>query len=1183
MKIVAWFKELSRKDVAIAGGKGANLGEMMNNGVPVPDGFVVTSEAYADFIEKSGLSSKIAKTLLDLNVEDSAKLKSVSKMIKKEVIESKMPDETAKAILYSYKKLCDANGGKEVYVAVRSSATAEDLPEASFAGQQATFLNVKGEDALLKAVKGCWASLFEARSIYYRVQKGFDHNLVKIAVPVQLMVQSEKSGILFTVNPITNEFNQMSIEAAFGLGETVVSGSVTPDRYLVNKTTFEIENKSIAKQEWMLAKVNEKDQKVNLPEEKQKLQKLSDAEIVALAKLGKNIENHYNFPQDIEWAIENNKIYIVQSRPITTFKKKVPDKTIKASEAKQIIRGLGASPGLAVGFVKIIPSPDHISKLNPSEILVAKMTTPDYVPAMKRAAAIVTDEGGTTCFTGETKLLTNLGFKTMLEVNKLVNEGKKIKVLSVDEKTLKSEWKPVIRAFKRKGEVWSISISQRGSTRQNKINITYDHKMLTFIDRKLQERKLYELLKLEEAVCAVDHIPKPEMSVNEGNLAYLVGALFTDGYFQSNNRRGRVIFTQKRTPEKLEFINAVKANFEEFFGYGFTSERDKISSGLLSRTGETIVGTATDYICSKKEPADLLLWLDKNLCYWISTLDNDSLLNFLAGVVDGDGSFDVNVGKRINIYAGDENLVQAIVIACMRLGISPQISVQRGTCYNIQILEKIDEIFQRCHRIKGKSKTKELGTKLFAAKQILGDIIEKANYKGRIKPYVDGNHLIDSNKVEKYILPMLDDTEKKELNTIIHSDLRMLRACKDAEIGENDVYNIEVEKNHNYVVFTSMYTPLLVRNCHAAIVSRELGIPCVVGTKEGTSKLSDGQMVTVDADHGIIYEGRVELGETMEKQKAEPTVAPISKTVTGTKIYVNLGQPELAVPISKKSADGVGLLRAEFMMAGIGIHPRKIVEEGRQTEYVEKLAENLRTVCAAFYPRPVVYRFTDFKSNEYKNLEGGVQYEMNEANPMMGYRGCARYIAEPDIFKMEIDAIKKTREEAGMKNLHVMIPMVRTEEEVKQCTEMMSKFGLDPKQKDFQVWVMAEVPSVVYLLHEYVKYGIKGVSIGSNDLTQFTLALDRDSPTIAWEFDERNPAVMESIRQIIAKCRELNITCSICGQAPSVYPEVTEKLVEWGITSISVNPDMVEKARDMVASTEQKLILRKLSELQSKL
>lgn len=766
MKVVVWFKELTRKDIPVAGGKGANLGELTNAGIPVPDGFVVTSDSYFEFITNTGLDKKASKMLSDLNVEDSTKLKSVSKEIKKEILESKMPDHIAKDIVQAYQKLCDIAGGKEAFVAVRSSATAEDLPEASFAGQQATFLNVKGEEALLKAVKGCWASLFEARSIYYRVQKGFDHTVVKIAVPVQLMVQSEKSGVMFTVDPITNDQNIISIEAAFGLGETVVSGSVTPDRYLVNKTGFNIVSRNIAKQDWMLTKVNERDQKVNIPTEKQSVQKLSDDEIIQLASIGRRIEEHYNFPQDIEWAIEGKTIYIVQSRPITTLKK-MPEKVMKASEAKQLLRGFGASPGIAVGFVRIVPDPKDIAKVKEGEILVAKMTTPDYVPAMKRAVAIVTDEGGVTC--------------------------------------------------------------------------------------------------------------------------------------------------------------------------------------------------------------------------------------------------------------------------------------------------------------------------------------------------------------------------------------------------------------------------------HAAIVSRELGIPCVVGTKEATAKLSNGQMITVDSNHGIVYDGRVDLGgETADKEKASVVATAPAKVITGTKIYVNLGEPELAEMVSKKPADGVGLLRAEFMIAGIGTHPKKMIELGKQQEFIDRLSEDLRTFCSAFYPRPVVYRFTDFKSNEYKNLEGGRQYETDEANPMMGYRGCARYVKDQDVFKMEIDAIKKTRVEFGLTNLHVMIPMVRTEEELAVCMDLMAKFGLDPKQKDFNVWVMAEVPSVVYLLPRYVKYGIKGVSIGSNDLTQFTLALDRDSPTIAWQFDERNPAVMESIHKIIQTCRELGITCSICGQAPSVYPEVTEKLVEWGITSISVNPDVVERTRELVASTEQKLILKKLADLSEK-
>lgn len=305
-------------------------------------------------------------------------------------------------------------------------------------------------------------------------------------------------------------------------------------------------------------------------------------------------------------------------------------------------------------------------------------------------------------------------------------------------------------------------------------------------------------------------------------------------------------------------------------------------------------------------------------------------------------------------------------------------------------------------------------------------------------------------------------------------------------------------------------------------------------------------------------------------------------TVTGTKIYVNLAEKDLANKVAKYDVDGVGLLRAEFMMADIGEHPRKVIEEGREDEYVDKLAEGLRTFASAFYPRPVVYRTSDFKTNEYRSLKGGEKYEPVESNPMMGYRGCARYIAEPDTFKLELRAIKKVREEMGLKNLWVMLPFVRRIGELRAIKEMLKEVGIH-RTRDFKLWIMCEVPSTVIQIDEFCEEGIDGVSIGSNDLTQLTLGIDRDNETLAKGFDERNTAVLRSIRHVIKVCKKYGVTVSLCGQAPSVYPDFAEKLVEFGITSMSVNPDVVDRTRHIVAGAEKKVMLKRLELLVEKM
>ncbi len=769
---ILWFSDIGKSDIAQVGGKGANLGELVKAGIPVPNGFCVTAQAYYYFFEKSGLKSKLQKLLSGLNPEDNKKLNSVSREIKKSILAAKMPADLVTQIKEAYVKL----GG--LSVAVRSSATAEDLPEASFAGQQATFLNMHGPEKVVEAVQKCYASLFEARAIYYRIVQKYDHLKVGLSVPVQNMVASEQSGIMFTVDPVSQNADQLVIEAGYGLGEAVVSGSITPDRYAVDKKTKQIANKEVNEQTWQIVKsYPQGDKHVNIPKEKQKEQKITDDEILKLAEIGIKIEEHYGKPQDTEWAIQAGKVFFVQSRPITTLGKQSADDgqqseastassqpqtgDIDESKAEVILKGATASLGSAFGTVKIIHKPTEIDKVLEGDILVTEMTTPDYVPAMRKAKAIITDVGG--------------------------------------------------------------------------------------------------------------------------------------------------------------------------------------------------------------------------------------------------------------------------------------------------------------------------------------------------------------------------------------------------------------------------------RTCHAAIVSRELGIPCVVGTGTATSTLKTGQVVTVDGAKGLVYKGKVESKATPEEINPASRTASGSQIaeevpITGTKVYVNLGEPSMAEEIAKLPVDGVGLLRAEFMIAELGEHPKAMVEDGRGEEYVKKITEGMRTIAAAFAPRPVVYRATDFKTNEYRGLKGGEKFEPVEDNPMIGYRGASRYIAEPDMFALELKAMKNVRETYDLKNLWIMIPFVRTVNEMETVMKMVADSGLK-QGSDFKIWMMCEVPSNVILLEKFLALGIDGISIGSNDLTQLTLGVDRDNQTLAKTFDERDEAVSLCIQYVIKTCRKHNVTVSICGQAPSVYPEVTEMMVKTGTTSVSVTPDMILQTRKVIASVEKRLML----------
>lgn len=804
-KFVVWFNEVDKEDITLVGGKGANLGEMTKAGIPVPPGFIVTASAYFYFLQKNNLKSKIKNALASCDVNDPRQLDHASKTIQKIILSAKIPKEISQAIidyyfrlnqiyddtvLYHYKqvqkkKIIDkikngfAQSLKKVkkftelpLVAVRSSATAEDLPEASFAGQQETFLNIEGEANLIESVRKCWASLFEPRAIFYRQEHNFDHFKVGIAVPVQKMIQSETSGVMFTVDPLTNNKITIVIEAIFGLGELIVQGTITPDHYKINKQSLKIFEKQIAPQEKMLKLQKSRNILKTIPKKLQKNQKLTDRQITEIAIWGKKIEKHYYFPQDIEWAVENGHIYILQTRPITTINEKLKIENGKLQskiekELKIFLSGTGASPGIATGPVKIIQSSKELHKIKPGDVLVAEMTNPSYVPVMKKAVAIITDKGGQTS--------------------------------------------------------------------------------------------------------------------------------------------------------------------------------------------------------------------------------------------------------------------------------------------------------------------------------------------------------------------------------------------------------------------------------HAAIVSRELGIPCIVGAKNAVKKLKNGLVITVNGSTGKVYKGGYLNNKIISRYSNKSMNPPagrqisnilnISHIKTATKLYLNLAEPDLSKELSQRNVDGIGLLRAEFILAKIGRHPKQFIKERTQKLFVKNLSENIKKIAHNFYPKPVVYRATDFKTNEYRDLKYGRLYEPEEPNPMLGFRGAFRYISNDDIFNLELQAIKIIRNKYNLKNLWLMIPFVHTVRELIEVKSLIYLAGLR-RSSSFKIWMMVEIPSNVILLEKFIEAGIDGVSIGSNDLTMLILGVDRDNSEVASVYNEQDPAVLWCLEKVIKICHQYKITSSICGQAPSEYPELVEKLVKWGITSISVNADAIERTREIIYEAEKKLVVK---------
>lgn len=782
-KYIKWFNEIDKNDIPTVGGKGANLGELTQKGLDVPPGFCITAGAYVHFIDFAELDDVIRELIRGLDEENSDMLQGVSKAIQNRINSGEIPEDLKNEIIGAYREFSEKINLSNPEVAVRSSATAEDLPEASFAGQQDTYLHISGEEELIKYVRKCWASLWTARAIYYRVKQDFEHFDVSLSVVIQKMVNSEKSGVMFTANPVNSNTNEMMINASWGLGEAVVSGTVTPDEYLVDKKSKTVTEKHIAEKNIMVVKrqdgVGTEEIKIAdyLGEDKVNDQCLTDEEIMTLINYGIKIEEMYGSHQDIEWGFDKDtkKLYILQSRPITTLKGDKEMKEIKEQkELKMLVRGLPASPGIGRGKVRNIKDISEIGRVEDGDILVTVMTNPDMVPAMRKAAAVVTDDGG--------------------------------------------------------------------------------------------------------------------------------------------------------------------------------------------------------------------------------------------------------------------------------------------------------------------------------------------------------------------------------------------------------------------------------RTCHAAIVSRELGIPCIVGAKNASQILVEGLEITVDASRGVVYEGLVLEEEKKEKEDMTKgtgggfneamlhQLAPI----TATKIYMNLGEPSLIGRYKHLPLDGIGLMRTEFIFTNmIGAHPMYLVKTGQGQLLIDKMAEGIQMVAGEIYPRPVVVRLSDFRTNEFRGLKGGDEVEPIEANPMIGWRGVSRYISPEyeEGFRLECRALRKVRDEFGLNNVYAMLPFVRTTWELKNVKKIMAEEGL-VQDKNFKIWIMAEVPSVVFEAEEFAQM-VDGFSIGSNDLTQLVMGADRDSGILnnMGYFDERNEAVKRAISILIKAAHKYGKTISICGQGPSQYPEFAEFLVEEGIDSMSVNPDTVAYTRRLVASVEQKIMLRKLRNL----
>lgn len=732
------------EDAPTVGGKAANLGELRRSNFPVPPGFVITTAGYLDAMDASGLR-------VDLKSGELPSTRSAEDAVAASVV----PKALQEQIIDGYRAL----GPSGTRVAVRSSAPAEDASDTSYAGIHESFTNVAGDEGLIDAVRRCWASLWSDRALSYRNLQGVEDE-PSLAVVVQLMVESDQSGVVFTADPRTGARDRIVIEAATGLGEVVVGGQVEPDTYVVSKPGFDIIDVHIGSQAFAISLAEGTEKASEIPLAQREHQVLTDDQIHQLAALAAAVEEHYRRPQDLEFAYSGGQLWLVQTRPITTLSEH-PDAPAEAQhdageKTHVLAQGLGAGPGTASGRVRVLRSVADGRDLVDGEILVAPMTRPDWLPVLRRAAAIVTDGGGITC--------------------------------------------------------------------------------------------------------------------------------------------------------------------------------------------------------------------------------------------------------------------------------------------------------------------------------------------------------------------------------------------------------------------------------HAAIVGRELGRPVVVGTRTATKDLADGTLITVDGTAGtVIAADSVTADSSKNATTTMPRTMSTPRSATATSVYVNLATPEAAERTADTDVDGVGLLRAEFLIMDAleGLHPHTMIARGLHGEYVAKMSSALSRIAAAFGARPVIYRTIDLRTNEFAHLEGG-DIEHHEDNPMIGYRGCFRYVREPELFALDLDVIAETRK--NYPNVHLMIPFVRTEWELARCLAQLDAHPLGADHRMLR-WVMAEIPSVAHWIPRYAAMGIDGVSIGTNDLTQLVLGVDRDSEICQELFDTMDPAVLETIDTIIERATLAGMTTSLCGQAVSTNPTLAEHLVRQGITSVSVTPDAVDTARHAIAVAERRIIL----------
>jgi phosphoenolpyruvate synthase/pyruvate phosphate dikinase len=1040
--------------------------------------------------------------------------------------------------------------------------TAEDL-KALVAEFKAEIRKRKGIDlpedpygqlwGAIGAVFGSWEN---PRAITYRKLNGIPGDW-GTAVTVQAMVFGNlgddcATGVAFTRDPSTGERRFFGEYLRNAQGEDVVAGTRTPQ--------------PVAKKPGALF-----DSSTTLEAE----MPVAYAELVTVYQ---KLEAHFRDMQDIEFTIQRGKLWLLQTRTgkrtaramVRIAVEMVKEGLISRDEAilrldakkldellhpmldpkaprKVIARGLPASPGAAVGKVVFHADEAEEMKAKGEKVILVRLeTSPEDIHGMHAAQGILTARGGMTCVAGETRVLTDRGLLRAEEAFARIEEGERLRILSFDARAMRSVWRDVIAAGRRPAQVVSVSVSQTGRVDENVLRLTADHKMYALDQRKLVKVPLADLLAREDFVTVLSHLPGLLQSATTPALAYVAGAVLSDGYINLRETKGSVTFVQKPTPEKADFILAVERCFEQAFSTPFSYVRERETVAVLK--GRTIREQVEDRICFRREPAQRLAEIRGDLVGWVLTLDRTALLHFLAGYIDGDGTYAEEssaVRLQISVSAAKPGMIEGVVMACLRLGIVPQVTSNRDN-WTIQIAEQVEDIVAYTHRVRPEIPARGYASRCLAVRGLFSDILEHVNFMGRVREGLKRNIMFGADKIERDLLPLCPPGAYHELKSVLDAPLRSFRAKQVGGAEPATVYNFEVDATDEidkcFVVFTSRFTPVLVSNSHAAVVARGMGKCCVAGcsdvhidygrgemwvnTPSGKVSVRKGDVLSLDGGKGEVILGAVPFTAPALDEDYRTVMAWVDES-RRLGVRTNADTPVDAATARSYGAEGIGLCRTEHMFFDEAkiLAVREMILADTEVERRAALAkilpmqrEDFIGIFKAMDGLPVTIRLLDPPLHEFLPTEDaqidevaqglGVTADavrarvvaLHEANPMLGHRGCRLGVTHPEIYETQVRAIIEAacacRREGVNVRPEIMIPLVGAASELRVLRALTEETARDVIAKEavdvaYTIGTMIELPRACVAAGKIAEHA-DFFSFGTNDLTQTALGLSRD-------------------------------------------------------------------------------------------